>query len=112
MLLGCLIPEQVVLIASCCTGGLQVREREAAKKWPEGFEPPQVYAGPYILHYDKTHLDALGNYVLAPVYMSLGNYSRAFIGKQRKGYVLVAFLPVPKPEAFAKGWTKNSAQYR
>jgi hypothetical protein len=53
----------------------------------------------------------MGNYVLAPVYMSLGNYSRAFIGKQSTGYVLVAFLPVPKPEAFANGWTKNSPQY-
>jgi hypothetical protein len=59
---------------------------------PEGSEPPTVYAGPYILHYDKTHLDAMGNYVLAPVYMTLGNYSRAFIGKQRKAMSSLPFL--------------------
>lgn len=78
----------------------------------EGLEPATVFAGPYILHYDKTYVDAVGNYVMAPLYMSLGNYSRHFIGKARKGYLLVAFLPVPKPEAFAKGWTKNTPAFR
>jgi hypothetical protein len=112
VLLGCLIVDHGVLIASCCTGGSQVTKREAAKERPEGSEPPTIYAGPYNLHHDKTHLNAMGNYVLSHVYMSLGNYFRAFIGKQRKGYVLVAFLPVTKPEAFANGWTKNSPQYK
>lgn len=91
---------------------LQVVDREAEKEQPEGMETPAVYAGPYILHYDKTHLDAVGNYIMAPLYMSLGNYSRKFIGKARKGYVLVALLPIPKPEAFALGWTKDSTEFK
>ena len=91
---------------------MQVTEREKKKDWPEGMEPPAVFVGPYILHYDKTHVDAVGNYVMAPVYMSLGNYSRKFIGKARKGYVLVALIPIPKPEAFALGWTKDSPEFK
>ena len=86
--------------------------REKGKERPDGIGPPDVLVGPLILHYDKTHLDALGNYVLAPVYMSIGNYSRRFTARWREGYMLVALVPVPKPDAFAQGWTKDSPLYR
>ena len=45
---------------------VQVETREKAKERPEGIGPPDVVVGPLIFHYDKTHLDANGNYVLAP----------------------------------------------
>jgi hypothetical protein len=91
---------------------LQVTAREAAKERAEGMEPTAVYASPLIFHYDKTHLDAIGAYVLALVYMTLENYSREMIERSCFGYMLVAFIPIPKPEAFARNWIKTSPQYR
>jgi hypothetical protein len=75
-------------------------------------DPVPVHVGPYIYHFDKTHVDQLGNHVLAPLYMSLGNYDRTFAGRAWLGYVLVAILISPKPDSYVARWKKDSPGYR
>jgi hypothetical protein len=86
-----------------------VNERE---KQMRGEECEEVFVGPYILHFDKTQVDQLGNHVMAPVHASLGNYDRTFQGKTNLGYKPIAFVPVLKPDSSVQGWTKDTPEFR
>lgn len=77
-----------------------------------GEECKEVFVAPYILHFDKTQVDQLGNHVMAPVHASLGNYDRIFQDKTNLGYRPIAFVRVLKRNSFIKGWTKDTPEFR
>jgi hypothetical protein len=76
-------------------------------------ECKEVFVEPYIMHFDKTHVDQLKNHVQYGTYSHVTTKARLDLSGQNIFVCkCIAFVPVLKPNSFVRAWTKDTPEFQ